>query len=67
MALPETAERPLPLPIQHVKGLPRRVKRRIWNGWWKYHRLDIPGENRLTRRRNWRAVWAMLRRPHRGW
>lgn len=62
MALPE-----LPLPIAQVKFLPRRVKRRIWRGWWQHRRADVPGDNRQDKRRNWRALWGLLRVPNRGW
>jgi hypothetical protein len=53
------------LPIQQVKALPRKAKRRVWLGWWKHRRQEIPGETRAARRENWRALWGQLRTPRR--
>ena len=51
----------LALPIEQVKNLPRKAKRKIWISWWKYKRNEIPGDTRLEQRNNWRNLWNELR------
>jgi hypothetical protein len=52
------------LPIEQVKSLSRKAKRRVHRGWWKHMRQQIPGATRKEKRRNWRSLWGKLRTPN---
>lgn len=52
------------LPINRIKTLPRKNRRRIWHKWWKNRRAEIPGGTRQEKRKAWRALWGRVRQEY---